>query len=148
MPDDAAEPNVDHLASRVVRWRHLGLLAQGGSARIRLDPPSLGSIDVTLRTAGSTVQIELTVESDSVRQLLRHHSDRLTQSLQAHGLQAARIEINVQTPADAPADQQGDTADDGGAGRGDDGRQGRQTPQRDRDRTFRQDIEDQLNVMV
>ncbi|MFW6155196.1 MAG: flagellar hook-length control protein FliK, partial [Planctomycetota bacterium] len=148
-PGETAEPNVDQLASRVSRWRNLGLLNQGGSARIRLDPPSLGSVDVTLRTAGSTVQVELTVESDSVRHLLRTHSDRLAQGLQSHGLQASRIEINVQTPADAPADQQGDTADDGGtAGRNDDGGQGGRQPQRDRDRTFRQDIEDQLNVTV
>src|SRR5690606_25304587 len=96
---DLPAPDVDQLAARTVRWHRLGMLEGGGSTRIRLTPPELGSVQVSLRTAQSVVHVQLVVEGEGVRQLLQAHSERLVQSLQAQGLQPAQIEVVVQNPA-------------------------------------------------
>jgi len=139
--EEPPAPNIDQLAARTVRWRHLGLLGSGGSARIRLDPPSLGSVEVMLRTDGNTVRVELTVESEAVRQLLTSNSDRLAQALGGHGLQAGRIEVTVQTPGESSTE----TASDGQQAEGQSPRDGGGG---DDDGAFEQEIEDQLNLTV
>jgi len=143
-------PDVDRLATTMVRWQHLGVLGRGGSARIRLSPPELGSVEVALRTAGNVVRVHVTVQSESVQQLLNNHSDRLIQSLQTQGLQAGRIEVVVQTPADQGAEQ----GDYEGADRGDyqgedqDERGGgsRRQQSQQESRTFASEMQDELNV--
>ena len=137
-----AEPDMDHLAARTVRWQHLGVLDRGGTARIRLSPPELGSVQVALHTMDNVVRVQLTVENESVRQLLQGHSERLVQSLQAHGLSAGRVQVSVETPQQRAPEQ------DPGGGQGrqeftqDDqpSRQGRQG------RPFRQTEHEELNL--
>ncbi len=142
---DLPEANVDQLASRTVRWRNLGVLGRGGVARIRLDPPSLGSVEVMLRTSGTTVHVELTVETEAVRQLLQSSADRLAQSLGAHGMRAERITVNVSTPGDATAD--GDSSGDDREP-SDGRRETDDEPDRDQRRggSFADDMEPELNL--
>ncbi len=142
---DLPEANVDQLASRTVRWRNLGVLGRGGVARIRLDPPSLGSVEVVLRTSGTTVHVELTVETEAVRQLLQSSADRLAQSLGAHGMRAERITVNVSTPGDATAD--GDSSGDDREP-SDGRRETDDEPDRDQRRggSFADDMEPELNL--
>lgn len=141
----AADVDVDQLASRAVRWQRLGMLDGNGSARIRLSPPELGSVLVALRTAGDSVRVHMTVETETVRQLLQRHSERLTESLQSHGLQPGRIEVVVQTPADDGAE-----GGDGHGGQGqsrNEGQNGRQDSSGQRQgRSFRQYAEQELNL--
>ena len=153
-PEAAAElptPDVDRLATTMVRWQHLGVLGRGGSARVRLSPPELGSVDVTLRTAGNVVRVHVTVQSESVQQLLNNHSDRLIQSLQTQGLQAGRIEVVVQTPADQGAEQGDYEGADQGDYRGEDqderGGGSRRQQSQQESRTFASEMQDELNVI-
>ena len=106
-------PNLDDLASKTVRWQHLGVLDGQGSARIRLDPPELGSVQVQIQTVNNAVRIQMSVDSESVRTLLQSHSDKLAQSLQAHGMQASRIEVVVQT---SQSRNDGDASEQKGSG--------------------------------
>jgi flagellar hook-length control protein FliK len=139
------EPDVDQLAARTVRWQNLGVLDQGGTARIRLSPPELGSVQVALQTVDNVVHVQLTVESESVRQLLQSHSDRLVQSLQSHGLTAANVQVSIETPSGRLNEQ--DTRDGGqGQGQGQDPQDtGQQPRQGGRDETFQQ-RQEELNL--
>jgi len=146
------EPDMDQLAAKTVRWQHLGLLGRDGSARIRLSPPELGSVEVTLRTSNDVVRVHLTVESESVRQLLQGNSEKLSQGLLAHGLRAGSIEVAVQTAAGREADQQGAGQYSGGSDQGgfDQGSAGRQGGQRNQDSTRPFDVEmaEELDLMA
>jgi flagellar hook-length control protein FliK len=149
-PAELPTPDVDQLAETMVRWQHLGVLGRGGSARIRLSPPELGSVEVALRTAGNVVRVHVTVQSESVQQLLDSNSDRLVQSLQTQGLQAGRVEVVVQTPADQGAEQGDYQGADQGADQGQarrqrqGGSQGQQSQQQSR--TFASEMQDEVNV--
>lgn len=138
-------PDVDQLAARTVRWHRLGMLEGGGSTRIRLTPPELGSVQVSLRTAQSVVHVQLVVEGEGVRQLLQAHSERLVQSLQAQGLQPAQIEVLVQNPASSRGDQ-GEYRDGGQPGQGQGQGQGQPQQQRQDQRFARQMAEEELNL--
>lgn len=136
-------PDTDNLAARTVRWQRLGMLDNQGIARIRLDPPELGSVQVSMRTVDNQVTIQMTVDTESVRQLLQSNSDRLVQSLQAQGFQTTRIEVVVQTPAQESPQQGGNQ---GGQSNG-----GQQNPQqhqqsRQQDRPFAQQMREELNL--
>lgn len=143
--------NIDQLAARTVRWRHVGILDNGGSARIRLDPPELGSVDVILRTSGNTVRIEMTVESEAVGRQLQSQSERLVQALQNHGLQAGRIDVQVASQPEQTQEgqeQQGQ-GDQPTAQQQHDGRQGaEEEPDRRRqdDSPFQRRMEEMLNT--
>ncbi len=138
--------DVDQLAQRTVRWQHLGVLDDGGTARIRLSPPELGSIQIALETVDKVVHVQITAESESTRQLLQNHADQLVQSLSTHGLTAARVQVNLETPQEHHF-----TENDGGQGQGqpqqdspDDGsRQGQQGGQ---GRRFQDRYRQELNV--
>ena len=141
-PAGQPQLDVEQLAARAVRWQQLGMLDRGGSARIRLSPPELGSVRIALQASDNAVRIHMTVETESVRQLLSSNSERLTESLQVHGMQARRIEVTVQTLADQQAEQ----------GRSQDG-QGRQPPDEQQPRrqggqqqAFADDMQDELNL--
>jgi flagellar hook-length control protein FliK len=116
------DPDVNHLAIRTVRWQRLGML-ESGSARIRLEPPELGSVQVTLRNVADSVRVQITVQTDSVRQLLQRHSDQLVQSLQSQGLQAAQVEVTVDRGQQGDASRQSGQQFSQGGGQGQSGGQ-------------------------
>lgn len=147
--DEAAGIDVDELAVRTVRWQRLGVLSANHSARIRLTPPELGSVEVSIRTSQGAVRVQFTVQSESVQRLLQSNSERLTESLQAHGLRAAGVEVQVRTPADSAPDSETDGDRGGGrehsGARDGDGQQGGRQGEDDR-RSFEQDMNEQWNA--
>jgi flagellar hook-length control protein FliK len=142
------QPDVDHLATRAVRWQRLGVLDGQGAARIRLAPPELGTVEIQMRSSGSTLTLQMTVDSEPVRQLLQSQSDRLMQSLQHHGFQASRVEISVSNPSESAAEQDAGQSHPDGRGAGADrqdegGRRGRDDRQ---DRSFANQMQEELNI--
>jgi len=86
---------------------------------VRLSPPELGTVRVTLRQSGDQVRGVLTADNPETQRRLERESPALVQRLQEAGVQVRRIDV-------APARQDGDgasgdpTARDGGHGRMDD----------------------------
>ncbi|MCM8749714.1 flagellar hook-length control protein FliK [Thermomicrobiaceae bacterium CFH 74404] len=62
-------------------------------AWVRLDPPSLGMVDVRLTESGGVLQVVLASASPAVRDLLERGSDGLRRELAASGLQVQRIQV-------------------------------------------------------
>ncbi|NQU77061.1 MAG: flagellar hook-length control protein FliK, partial [Planctomycetes bacterium] len=136
-------PDLQELAIKTVRWQRLDAFAQAGSARIRLSPPQLGTVEVMMHTSNNVVRVQMVVETEAVRQLLQAHSGRLTQNLLALGMNTQQLEIVVETPAELPykqTEQQG-----GGQGR----REGQaQQGPFSQDRSFAEQVEEEINLMA
>jgi len=139
-PADLPAPDMEALAVRTARWQRVGVLGQQQSVRVRLSPPELGSVQIALRTSNNIVRVQMTVESEAVRQLLQAHSQRLIEGLGAHGMQADRIEVVVE----ASPGQMGEQGDEQ-APAGDGQRQGFQRRQ-GRQEAFGQQLRDEMDV--
>ncbi len=139
---DASELDVNDLASKTVRWQRLGMLDSQGAARIRLTPSGLGSVRVVLQTINDVVRVQLTVDSDSTRQLLQSNSERLAESLQANGLRPERVEVVV----DNPAEQNTDQNDQRGGGQYRDARDEQSQSEPNAGQAFSEELEDELNL--
>ena len=60
---------------------------------LRLDPEELGKLRIALRSEGDLMQVSVTAERPETLDLLRRHSDRLMQELQAAGYDGATLDF-------------------------------------------------------
>lgn len=64
---------------------------------IRLDPPELGSLKVTVRSIGQKVETHIVASNPEVRALLEANREQLIQSLNERGLELGAMHIGAQT---------------------------------------------------
>lgn len=81
--------------------------ARTGKAEIRLDPPNLGRVNVSVSLNNGTLTAEFQSASDVVRNLLKDNIDKLKSVLQGQGVAVDRLA--VEAPA-APATAGGNSA--------------------------------------
>ncbi len=62
-------------------------------AHIRLDPPELGRLELTVRLEGDRLNVQLNVTNPAVREALIQSMERLRMSLTPH--HAGGVEVNV-----------------------------------------------------
>lgn len=65
-------------------------------ASVRLDPPDLGRIELTVRLDGDRLNIQLNASSAQVRDMLSQHADRLRNDLIAQNNQTVEVEVGQQ----------------------------------------------------
>jgi flagellar hook-length control protein FliK len=82
--------------------------ARMGKAEIKLDPPNMGRVNVSLSLENGSLTAQFQSDSDSVRDLLRTHMDKLKSVLQAQGVAVDRLAV------DSPVAQPGSSASGGG----------------------------------
>ncbi|NOZ06835.1 MAG: flagellar hook-length control protein FliK [Chloroflexi bacterium] len=71
-------------------------LAQGGKeAHIRLQPESLGHLDIRVVLDGSNVQVHVIAEHAEVGQVIASHWTQLRETLATQGLQATNLAVSV-----------------------------------------------------
>ena len=101
-----------------VQWQSTQGIDQ---ARIRLDPPALGRIEIVVRQEGAQLQVQLTASSPEVARQLQHMGDGLRQELGQRQGQSVQVQVHSHDGAQADArgqrqGQQGrDEADPGQA---------------------------------
>lgn len=62
-------------------------------ARVRLDPPSLGHVRVSIRASGDVVHVRLSAETADAQRTLASQVSELRAALEEQGLRLERIEI-------------------------------------------------------
>jgi len=87
-PDD---PN----AARIARGVQSAISQRGGTVRLRLTPPELGTVRIQLDMKDGVVRANLTAQSDSVRTLLNHQIGNLRHALEGQGLVVERLTVQV-----------------------------------------------------
>ncbi|MCC6267269.1 MAG: flagellar hook-length control protein FliK [Dehalococcoidia bacterium] len=93
VPVEASEvpPQVDQVASTVIETVDAG----GGEARIHLDPADLGEVTIHVRTNGDTVHVEVRAERQEAMQLLRDHTQDLSNLLGERGLNLSDVNVGL-----------------------------------------------------
>jgi len=69
--------------------------AESHSARMIIDPPALGPVEVSVTLAADGLSASFRVESEAVRQLLLQHADALRESLARAGLPVGGFSLSV-----------------------------------------------------
>ncbi|WP_115719431.1 flagellar hook-length control protein FliK [Gallaecimonas mangrovi] len=72
---------------------HLQMNQQIKEARVRLDPPELGRVDMTVRLDGDKLSVHLQASQPQVRDMLHQQLDRLRLDLAHH--HGAQVEVSV-----------------------------------------------------
>jgi len=109
-------------AGRLVRAVRLTVRNDGGHARIQLDPPSLGRVDIDVVVRGGVVSASLQTHSREAGEMVTSQLPMLRGALERHGLAIEQIDVTVDDEAGADpaggsfADRQGAGADDNAFG--------------------------------
>ena len=83
------------------------LLPNGGSMRIRLDPPQLGALQVTVQIRDGLITAAFETSSDEATRLLGHSLNHLKSVLESHGVAVDKLQVQ-QAPREAQAQTPGD----------------------------------------
>lgn len=77
--------------------RILAMVADGiQEARIHLDPPELGSLEIRMRIQNDQATVQIQVQTPQVRDVLESQAQRLRDSLAEQGLQLAGFDVSEQ----------------------------------------------------
>lgn len=91
----------DNVLDQVVLGLHAKFDAQNGKAEIRLDPPNLGTLRVSIALNKGTLTAQFETSTDSVRDLLSNHIDKLRSALESQGITVDRLAVQTQAPQQA-----------------------------------------------
>jgi flagellar hook-length control protein FliK len=71
------------------------LAAQGGrrTLAVRLDPPELGTVDITIHSRGAKVEAQIVASSPEVRFAVEGNRQALTEALARHGLELSSLSV-------------------------------------------------------
>ena len=91
----------------IVRSVRAELLPNGGSMRIRLDPPQLGALNVTVQIQDGVITAAFETSSDEATRLLGHSLNHLKSVLESHGVAVDKLQVQ-QAPKDQSPDNHPD----------------------------------------
>jgi len=97
-----AEQNVDRLVQSV----RTQAVAKGGEMQLRLDPPELGILQVSVKMTDGVMSATFTTENANATQALSHSMQQLKQSLEAAGIAVDRIQVRQSEPAAGTSNSQ------------------------------------------
>lgn len=101
----------------IIREMRGQLMPDGGTMRLRLDPPELGPLAVTVRLRNGVIEASFEASTEEAAKLLSHSLGTLKSSLETQGVNVERL--NVQhAPKSEPANQNQDGGRDGQQGQG------------------------------
>jgi flagellar hook-length control protein FliK len=103
-----ASRNVDTIVTSVKGE----LLGRGGTMQIRLDPPQLGSLEVTVKMNDGVLSASFQTSNAEATRLLSHTLQQLKSTLEASGVVVDRLQVQQ-----APAENRSSGARDGSDGR-------------------------------
>jgi len=102
------------------------LIPRGGTMQIRLDPPELGTLHVSVKVQDGVISASFQTSNDEATRLLSHTLGQLKQSLEMQGLSVERLQVHR---ASASEDSNSKSNQDGGRQGGDDDRTAQQEQQ-------------------
>ncbi|MBL8989958.1 MAG: flagellar hook-length control protein FliK [Phycisphaerae bacterium] len=115
-------PSPEVMEAQVARGLAAALQQRGGSVTLRLHPEVLGQLRVQMEVSGGLVSVRLEVGSGQARDLLDATVANLRSSLEAKGLNVAKLEVQVDPSLSRPAGEP--AGRHGSEGPEDPGRQG------------------------
>jgi hypothetical protein len=93
---NAESPLGDGMRSVLEFMRNDGI----NEARIVVEPPSLGRVDVSLQASGAGVEAVFKVDNESLKQILQQQLDILKTSLEAQGIHVSNLAVDIKNRDD------------------------------------------------
>jgi flagellar hook-length control protein FliK len=99
--------------ANIVTSVRTALLPKGGTMQLRLDPPELGALQVSVDVRNGVVNATFQTSNDDATKLLSHSLGQLKTALEAQGVSVEKIQVQ-QTPKDQKSqnDSNGQSQDD------------------------------------
>jgi flagellar hook-length control protein FliK len=112
LPPEARFAAANH--ENIVTSMRAEVLPNGGTMRLRLDPPQLGTMNVTVQIQDGLITAAFETSSDEATRLLGHSLNQLKSVLESSGIGVDRLQV-TQAPREAhPSNAHGDTRHDQG----------------------------------
>jgi flagellar hook-length control protein FliK len=80
--------------AQIVNSVHTQLLPNGGSIQLRLDPPDLGTMQVTVRMRDGMMSAEFQASNDQAAKLLSHSLGELKTQLETQGVSVEKLHVS------------------------------------------------------
>jgi len=109
-PPAPARPEAEMVAAnheRIVTSIRGELMPNGGTMRLRLDPPELGTLQVTVRMLDGVMSASFETSNDQATKLLSHSLGQLKQVLESQGLSVEKLHVQQ-----SPREQSGSGSSD------------------------------------
>lgn len=103
MPPEARFAQANHTG--IVTSIRGQLLPNGGTMQIRLDPPELGALQVTVRVIDGMISASFQTSNDQATRLLSHSLAQLKSALQTTGVNVDRLSVQQSKPDEQSAQQ-------------------------------------------
>jgi flagellar hook-length control protein FliK len=111
------QPQADQVMARALRGMRGAINQNGGNVTLRLNPPELGSLRISLQMNNGVVQAQFHASNSTVAQLLDQNMSSLRVALEAQGLRVEQLQTQTSPAPSAHQHSgsagQGDTASDG-----------------------------------
>ena len=104
----AAAPDADLTATnheKIVQSVRTQLLPNGGTMQIRLDPPEMGQLQVTVRMNDGAMTATFETSNDQATKMLSHSLGQLKQALETQGVSVEKLHVQQ-----SPRDQQSNSS--------------------------------------
>ena len=108
--DDATPPEARFAQANhenIVKSMRAEVLPNGGTMRLRLDPPQLGALQVTVQIRDGLVTAAFETSNDEATKLLGHSLNQLKAVLESQGVGVEKLQVQQ-----APRDERADSARD------------------------------------
>jgi len=92
---------------QLVRSIRLQLGSRHSSARLRLEPPELGRLQVTVRVDGDRLRVDVRTETAAARDLVSKRAVQLAAALERQGISVERFEVSAESLAEHRPDRAG-----------------------------------------
>jgi flagellar hook-length control protein FliK len=93
----------------IVSSIHSELLPDGGTMSIRLDPPELGAMQITVKIASGVISASFQTSSDQATRLLTHTLGDLKSALESQGVNVDSLHVHQSSKSENSSNQQGDS---------------------------------------
>ena len=101
-----AQTNIDRIVTSV----RGELSTKGGSMQIRLDPPTLGTVNIQVNVNDGVLTASIQTENDQATRLLSHNLTDLKSTLESAGVSVDRIQVK-QSPTSESSSNNGKNSD-------------------------------------
>lgn len=104
------EPKKSNI-ERIARVIHAKIGKNETVARVRLDPPAMGNVNVHMRLTNDVLRVKLATEKSDARTILQSQSHDLRTALEAQGFKIDRVDFPEPTNTQTSPDHQQSTTD-------------------------------------
>ena len=89
-------------------------------ARIQLDPPELGSLEIKMQISQDQASVQVTAQNVQVKDVLDASAQRLRDAMNAQGIELAEFSVSTNADTEQQSGQQGESEQESFAGTDDD----------------------------